>query len=169
MSVFIVRSLSLGRRPCPAGRGYVGAEPALSTPARAADDISFAYTVRMWEVRLHSAVEAWFLDLCRDDPVSADLVAEAIDVLAEQGPALGRPLVDRLKGSTFHNMKELRPGSAGTSEIRMIFAFDPAREAIFLVAGDKTGHWKAWYQVAIPLADERFTAHLAALKSEEQI
>jgi hypothetical protein len=76
--------------------------------------------------------------------------------------------VDRLKGSTFHNMKELRPGSAGTSEVRMIFAFDPAREAIFLVAGDKTGHWKAWYQAAIPLADERFTEHLAALKSEEQ-
>jgi hypothetical protein len=29
--------------------------------------------------------------------------AEAIDVFAEQGPALGRPLVDRLKGSLYHN------------------------------------------------------------------
>ena len=123
----------------------------------------------MWEVRLHSTVEAWFLDLCRDDPVSADLVAEAIDVLAEQGPALGRPLVDRLKGSTFHNMKELRPGSAGTSEIRMIFAFDPARRPSFSSRGTRQASWKAWYLVAIPLADERFTAHLAALKSEEQI
>lgn len=33
------------------------------------------------------------LDLCRTDPITADLVAEAIDVLVEQGPALGRPLV----------------------------------------------------------------------------
>jgi len=48
----------------------------------------------MWEVRLHSAVEDWFLDLCCSDPETADLVSEAIDVLADQGPALGRPLVD---------------------------------------------------------------------------
>jgi hypothetical protein len=44
----------------------------------------------VWEISLHPEVEAWFLELCRTDPVSADLVAEAIDLLAEQGPALGR-------------------------------------------------------------------------------
>jgi hypothetical protein len=107
----------------------------------------------MWEVRLHPEVEAWFLDLCQTDATTADLVAEAIDVLVERGPALGRPLVDRLKGSTYHNMKELRPGSGGSTEVRMIFAFDPAREAVFLVAGDKSGRWQTWYQSAIPLAD----------------
>jgi hypothetical protein len=42
----------------------------------------------MWEVRLHPEVEAWFLDLCRSDPTTADLVAEAIDVLVEQGRRL---------------------------------------------------------------------------------
>jgi len=97
----------------------------------------------VWAVSLHPEVEAWFLGLCRSDPVTADLVAEAIDLLAEHGPALGRPLVDRLKSSAFHNMKELRPGSAGPSEVRMIFAFDPIREAVFLVAGDKAGQWQA--------------------------
>ncbi|WP_446686952.1 type II toxin-antitoxin system RelE/ParE family toxin [Phytohabitans kaempferiae] len=61
-------------------------------------------------------------------------------------------------------MKELRPGSAGASEIRMIFAFDPVREAIFLVAGDKAGRWQSWYETAIPLADARFEEHLASLK-----
>jgi hypothetical protein len=60
----------------------------------------------MWQVRLHPEVEAWFLELCLSEPESADLVAEAIDVLAEYGPALGRPLVDRLQGSRFHHMKE---------------------------------------------------------------
>jgi hypothetical protein len=121
----------------------------------------------VWEIQLHEEVERWFLDLCRTDPLSADLVAEAIDIPAEQGPALGRPLVDRLKGSSFHNMKELRPGSAGGSEIRLIFAFDPAREAIFLAAGDKSGRWQSWYQTAIPLADARFEEHLASLKEEQ--
>ncbi|EIV91748.1 type II toxin-antitoxin system RelE/ParE family toxin [Frankia sp. QA3] len=121
----------------------------------------------MWEIVLHPEVERWFLDLCRTDSASADLVAEAIDVLAENGPGLGRPLVDRLKGSTYHHMKELRPGSAGTAEIRMIFAFDPRREAVFLVAGDKSGAWRAWYQTAVPLADERFSEHLTILKEQE--
>jgi len=37
-------------------------------------------------------------------------------------------------------MKELRPPSSGTTEIRLLFAFDPRREAIFLVAGDKAGN-----------------------------
>jgi hypothetical protein len=70
----------------------------------------------VWEVGLHPEVEAWFLDLCRTDPTTADLVSEALDLLVEHGPALGRPLVDRLKGSMFHHMKELRPGSAGSTE-----------------------------------------------------
>lgn len=98
--------------------------------------------------------------------MTADLVAEAIELLAEQGPGLGRPLVDRLKGSAFHHMKELRPGSSGSSEVRLVFAFDPNREAIFLVAGDKAGRWKTWYQRAIPLADTRYEEHLRSLKEE---
>jgi DNA-binding XRE family transcriptional regulator len=105
--------------------------PACGSWCGLAADISWAYIGCMWEISLHPEVEAWFLGLCRSDSTSADLVAEAIDLLAAEGPALGRPLVDRLKGSMYHNMKELRPGSAGTSEIRMIFAFDPQRRLSF--------------------------------------
>ncbi|MCI4064232.1 type II toxin-antitoxin system RelE/ParE family toxin [Micromonospora sp. R77] len=122
----------------------------------------------MWEVRLHPEVEAWFLDLCSVDSVTADRVAEAIDLLSEHGPGLGRPLVDRLKGSAFHHMKELRPGSTGSTEVRMIFAFDPLRKAVFLVAGDKSGQWQSWYRTAIPLADERFQEHLISLKEAQR-
>lgn len=32
----------------------------------------------------------------------------------------------------------------------MLFAFDPQRKAIFLVAGDKAGKWDKWYRVNIP-------------------
>lgn len=63
-------------------------------------------------------------------------------------------------------MKELRPGSTGATEIRMLFAFDPHREAIFLIAGDKSGQWKNWYQTAIPIADDRYEQHLTNLKEE---
>lgn len=60
-------------------------------------------------------------------------------------------------------MKELRPGSTGRTEIRVLFAFDLEREAILLVGGDKSDDWKGWYEANIPVADDRFDDHQAAL------
>ena len=121
-----------------------------------------------WEISLHEDVERWYLALCRDDPVTADGIADAIEQLASVGPALGRPLVDRIHGSRHHNMKELRPPSTGGSEVRLLFAFDPHREALLLVAGDKSGRWDTWYREAIPVADQRFDDHLKALKDSDR-
>ena len=58
-------------------------------------------------------------------------------------------------------MKELRPDSTGTSEVRILFVFDPARCAVLLVAGDKAGSWNGWYSTKIPLAEQRYDEHLA--------
>lgn len=118
-----------------------------------------------WEISLHEDVEHWYLSLCRDDPATADGIADAIEQLATVGPALGRPLVDRIHSSRHHNMKELRPPSTGTSEVRLLFAFDAEREAVFLVAGDKSGRWETWYRDAVPLADKRFDEHLQTLRT----
>lgn len=85
-----------------------------------------------------------------------DQVAAAIDKLAEDGPGLGRPLADWIEGSRHHNMKVLRPASAGRSEVRILFVFDPERRAVLLVAGDKAGNWTRWYRRNIPIADERY-------------
>ncbi|MQY10310.1 putative toxin HigB2 [Streptomyces sp. RB5] len=118
-----------------------------------------------WEINLHPAVELWLLKLADEDPASADLVEAAIDVLAESGPTLGRPLVDCIHGSRIHNLKELRPASAGHTEVRILFVFDPEREAILLVAGDKAGRWSQWYVDAIPLAQARYGEYLAGVRS----
>jgi hypothetical protein len=59
----------------------------------------------VWEVSVVAEVEAWFLELCVSDPETADQVEAAIELLEHVGPALGRPVVDRLKGSRFHHMK----------------------------------------------------------------
>jgi hypothetical protein len=64
-------------------------------------------------------------------------------------------------------MKELRPGSSGASEIRILFAFDPVRRAVLLVAGDKAGNWRGWYDTNIPLADKRYDEHVAELDTRE--
>ena len=78
----------------------------------------------------------------------------------EHGPGAGRPLVDTLTGSRLANLKELRPGSSGASEIRILFAFDPERRMAVLVAGDKAGQWEQWYRDAIPVAESRYEALL---------
>ena len=63
-------------------------------------------------------------------------------------------------------MKELRPGSQGSSELRIHFAFDPERNAVLLVAGDKSKSWKKWYEVNIPVVDKRFDEHISKQKGE---
>ena len=63
-------------------------------------------------------------------------------------------------------MKELRPRGG---HLRVLFAFDPRRAAILLVGGDKRGQWAAWYERAIPAADDLYDEHLAQLRQEGEI
>ena len=114
----------------------------------------------MWTVDVE-LVSQWLLTL--DENSRAQVVA-ALEILQEHGPALGRPLVDSISGSRHRNMKELRPGSSGKSEIRILFAFDPIRQAILLVAGDKSAQWQRWYRKNIPIADELYDWHLEQLR-----
>lgn len=100
-----------------------------------------------WTVLLHPEVTSWILSL---DDSRHDRVEAAIDMLAENGPALGRPLVDSVSGSRHTNLKELRVGTC-----RILFAFDRRRRAVLVVAGDKSGRWSDWYRANVPIADER--------------
>lgn len=102
------------------------------------------------------------------DDGTYDQVVAALNILTELGPGLGRPLVDSIIGSRHKNMKELRPGSSGRSEVRILFAFDPRRRAILLLAGDKQGAWAKWYRKYIPVADDRYDEHLEQLKKGRQ-
>lgn len=91
-----------------------------------------------------------------------ELLAHA-RLLAQFGPQLGRPSVDTLKGSAHSNMKELRFSWQG-QVWRTAFAFDPLRQAIVLVAGNKAGaDQRRFYQALIAMADARYQAHLQRL------
>jgi hypothetical protein len=113
-----------------------------------------------YRLEIVTEVRDWLHHLRRTDRTSAILVGQAIVALLEEGPSLGRPLVDRIKGSAVHNLKELRPGSSGTTEIRILFVFDPDRNVVLLVAGGKAGQWNTWYRQAIPLAEARYATYL---------
>jgi hypothetical protein len=119
-----------------------------------------------WEIYLTNEVDAW-LDALTGDDATYRQVVYAIEALAEAGPNIGRPLVDRIKGSSIHNLKELRPGSSGRTEVRILFVFDPWRSAVLLVAGDKAGDWSGWYRGAIPRAEHLYWIYLKERAAEE--
>ena len=114
-----------------------------------------------WNVFFHENFEAEFNLLTED--VQDEMLAH-VSKIEEFGPTLGRPSVDTLKASKHKNMKELRFQIEGVW--RVAFAFDPQRQAILLVAGNKQGkNQKKFYQDLIRKADTRFSDYL---KSQEK-
>lgn len=113
----------------------------------------------MWRVNVQ-LIKGWLMGL---DQRTYDSVIAALELLESNGPSLGRPLVDTVRGSRFHNMKELRPPSPGRSAVRILFAFDQNREAVLLVGGDKRSLWNDWYDKNIPKADLLWDQHIRDL------
>jgi hypothetical protein len=113
-----------------------------------------------WTVLLHDDFADEMAAL--DEKLQDELFAHA-KLLAEFGPNLGRPTVDTLKGTSHANMKEMRFNWVG--EVwRVAFAFDPQRQAVLLVGGDKGGaDQKRFYKRLVAVADKRYSEHLAAL------
>ncbi|MEG1913254.1 MAG: type II toxin-antitoxin system RelE/ParE family toxin [Cloacibacillus sp.] len=117
----------------------------------------------MWSVD-YECIRAWLDEQDRDTVIN---IFAALKRLEQQGPTLGRPLVDTLKGTQVKNLKELRPASPGKTEVRLLFAFDPERKAVMLLGGDKSKgksgrtKWSGWYKEAIPKAEAIYYQHLA--------
>ncbi len=116
-----------------------------------------------WEILFHRQFDEWFTK--QEKGLQLETWA-LLDVLARLGPRMGRPYVDTIAASAFRNMKELRVQYKG-EPWRILFAFDPDRNAVFLVGGTKVG--KAdWYDVHIPIADRRFAQYLSTLKKPKK-
>ena len=113
-----------------------------------------------WTVLLHDDFAEELTAL--DEKLQDELLAHA-KLLEEFGPNLGRPTVDTLKGTSHANMKEMRFNWMG-DVWRVAFAFDPHRQAVLLVGGDKSGaDQKRFYKRLISVADKRYSQHLATL------
>ena len=86
------------------------------------------------------------------------------------GAALTDDGATRLTASVRHrreeHVEELRPGSSGGSEVRVLFVFDPDRRAVLLVGGDKAGNWHGWYTKSIPVAERRYDEWLRGERDE---
>jgi hypothetical protein len=116
-----------------------------------------------WNVLLHPEFQPEFDAF--ESSVKVELLAR-LKTLEAFGPQLGRPNVDTLNGSSFHNMKELRFQLDGVW--RFAFIFDPKRNAIVLYGGDKENENSAkFYKQLIATADKRYSAYLKTLKSQK--
>jgi len=80
------------------------------------------------------------------------------------GPHLGRPIAGRVEGSSYANMKELRPAPT----LPAFYALDPKRRIVMLCGGDKAGSGRggAWYRRMIRRADRLYGLHLTNLSQE---
>jgi len=116
-----------------------------------------------YDVEFTDEFGMWWATLTEEQQ---DDLRARVDLLAEAGPSLRRPVVGEIVGSTFDpQMKELICNSGGAA-LRVLFVFDPNRTAILLLGGDKSGQWRAWYRQAIPTADSLYRTYLDELHHE---
>jgi hypothetical protein len=98
--------------------------------------------------------EAWFLALTDADGRGHWCGS---GLLEARGAALGFPYSSAVQGSKFA-LRELRVQSAG-HPLRVIYAFDPKRQAVLLLGGDKTGDDR-FYERIVPKAEEIWMQYL---------
>lgn len=104
---------------------------------------------------------AWWQELAESQQ---DDVAATVALLEEQGPRLPFPLSSGVMRSRHSHMRELRVQSGGRP-LRVFYPFDPRRQAILLIGGDKTGDDR-FYETFVPLADRLYDTHLEELRKE---
>ena len=117
----------------------------------------------MWNIERTEEIVAWIAQL---DDDAKEAIYKTLLILRELGPSLGRPYVDTIENSKHKNMKELRVQNKKRL-FRLFFAFDPDRNALLLIGGDKRGD-KRFYQRMIPIADEIYNRYLKENRRENE-
>ena len=112
----------------------------------------------MVEVIGSEEFEVWFLELSDPD---AEAVARVTGLLEVKGTTLDFPYSSSIRGATFA-LRELRAQSKG-KPLRVFYAFDPKRQAVLLIGGDKTGD-ERFYTKMIRLSEEIWQKYLLEME-----
>jgi hypothetical protein len=113
----------------------------------------------MVEVLGTDEFEEWFLGLGSGD---ARAVVRGVGLLEAKGLALGFPHSSALGGSRYA-LRELRVQSLGRP-LRIFYAFDPERQAVLILGGDKTGDGR-FYAGMIPRSEAIWERYLERRES----
>jgi hypothetical protein len=117
--------------------------------------------IMSWEVEYTDEFEQWWHSLTEREQTAIDASVRLLELF---GPTLRFPHSSGVKGSRHGHMRELRTRFGGRP-FRTLYAFDPMRNAILLIGGDKTGNDR-WYEEFVPLADDLYDEHLDVLGKE---
>jgi hypothetical protein len=109
----------------------------------------------MVEVVCTNEFGEWYENL---ELAEAEAVNRIVRRLEQKGVALSFPESSAIRGSR-HALRELRVQS-GEKPLRIFYVFDPQREAVLLIGGDKTGD-RRFYERMVPFADDLFDQYLA--------
>jgi hypothetical protein len=114
-----------------------------------------------WEVEYTDEFAQWWYSLTERVQESIDASVRLLEMLV---PSLKFPHSSGVNESRHGHMRELRTQFGGRP-LRILYAFDPRREAILLIGGDKTGNDR-WYEEYVPMADDLYDEHLDVLKKK---
>jgi hypothetical protein len=114
-----------------------------------------------WDVEYTDEFEEWWDSLSEGEQED---ISASVQLLEERGPNLGFPHSSGISGSKHSHMRELRTQHSG-KPYRTLYAFDPRRNAILLIGGNKTGD-NRWYETHILIADRVYDEHLQQLLKE---
>ncbi|MGC6331065.1 type II toxin-antitoxin system RelE/ParE family toxin [Rhizorhabdus sp. FW153] len=113
------------------------------------------------EVEYTDEFGSWWRSLSQTEQED---VTAYVTLLENRDVRLGHPYSSGIHGSRHGHMRELRVQSGGRP-IRVFYAFDPLRNAILLIGGDKTGDDR-FYEIFVPIADRLYDEHLELLRKE---
>ena len=100
---------------------------------------------------------AWWSDPEQVDEQCKKAIYAAVELLEREGVALRFPYQSAIEGSKYA-FRELRK-AAGPHVIRIIYAFDPDRDAVLIIGGDKAGD-NRFYERIIPKAEAIWEQYL---------
>lgn len=100
----------------------------------------------------------WFRNLADDD---AEAVARKVELLDQMGVTLEFPHSSNVAG-TDEPLRELRITSGG-DPIRVFYAFDPNRDAVLLLGGNKAGDDR-FYERMVPKVETIWQEYLDELE-----
>ncbi len=96
----------------------------------------------------------WYREL---DDTDIEEVTRVVDMLEMLGSGLRFPHSSAIQGSDYP-LRELRIQSKGRP-LRVFYAFDPVRQAVLLIGGDKTGD-RRFYERMVPKAEKIWVDYL---------
>jgi hypothetical protein len=106
----------------------------------------------------------WWESLTEAEQEDIDV---SVQLLERFGVLLDYPYSSAVHQSKYPHLRELRVQHGG-KPYRVLYAFDPNRDAVLLIGGNKMGKDNKWYKQFVPMADKIYDRHLQEIQTTKR-